>query len=106
MKRVNSKGNPWHDDRGRFCHGPIGTVDCDIEIETQMNRPMKTEKWESVSRKRIEFEDDVVVVYDDDEDEVYKGLEDYEPMRDESWKWDNSSQTYRLGNYRKVCLDI
>lgn len=22
MQRISSKGNPWHDERGRFCHGP------------------------------------------------------------------------------------
>ena len=27
MERRSSKGNPWHDAKGRFCHGPTATVD-------------------------------------------------------------------------------
>lgn len=27
MERRSSKGNPWHDAKGRFCHGPEATVD-------------------------------------------------------------------------------
>jgi len=55
--------------------------------------------------KRIEFEDDIVVVYEDGK-VIYKGEEDYEPMKYEDWKWDSSKKHYTFENYIKVCLDI
>lgn len=33
-------------------------------------------------------------------------IEDYEPMKDENWTWDNSLQAYILESYIKICLDI
>lgn len=58
--------------------------------------------------KQIEYENDIVVVYEDGE-EIYRGMEDYEPMKDEPWKWDDEQQCYTLQgecfNYRKVCID-
>lgn len=59
-------------------------------------------------RKRIEFEDDIVAVYRDDE-EIYKGMEDDEPMKREPWKYDDSTKTYSIPGYeeyKKVCIDI
>lgn len=62
------------------------------------------EDYTKYPRTRINFEDDIVIVYDGDK-EIYKGLEDYEPMKDEDWRWDNATQSYVLGNYRKICLE-
>lgn len=57
--------------------------------------------------KRINYEDDIVVVYDKSGGVIYKGEEDYEPMKYEDWKWNNEKQYYTLGDdYIKVCLDI
>ena len=53
------------------------------------------------SGKRIDYDDDLVIVYDKDGNVVYKGLEDYEPMKDEDWKFDSSIGAYRLGDYIK-----
>lgn len=58
------------------------------------------------SYKRIDYEDDVVIVYDPDGKEIYKGIEDYEPMKDEYWKWDSSENCYKLDGYKKYCLDV
>lgn len=55
-------------------------------------------------RKRIEFEDDIVRVYDGNK-EIYAGAEDYEPMQDEDWKWDNANKYYKFGKYIKVCCE-
>lgn len=52
----------------------------------------------------INFEDDTVIVYDGDE-EIYRGIEDYEPMKDENWKWDEKTKSYVFDNYRKICLE-
>ena len=64
------------------------------------------------NRKRLEVEDDLVIVFKDDS-EIYKGIEDYEPMKDENWRYDNSIQAYRLEDsrtdghtYIKICLDV
>lgn len=68
-----------------------------------------------MERKRIEFEDDIVVVYADvdisDGKLIYKGLEDDEPMKDVAWTWDNGNRCYRFRDadgrhYKKICLDI
>ena len=65
--------------------------------------------------KRIEFEDDIVIVYADVDishgREIYRGLEDYEPMKDVRWSWDSGNGCYRFRDadgrhYKKVCLDI
>lgn len=57
-------------------------------------------------RRRIEYEDDIVVVYDENDKVIYKGLEDYEPMKDENWVWNSSMQAYILDSYIKICLDV
>lgn len=59
------------------------------------------------SGKRIGFEDDIVVVYDEKGSVIYKGIEDYEPMKDENWKWVQDKGYYTLDNkFIKVCLEI
>lgn len=73
---------------------------------------MSKRSYKSYNRKRLETEDDLVIVFRDDS-EIYRGEDDYEPMRDENWKWDNSIQAYKLEDsrteghaYIKICLDI
>lgn len=56
------------------------------------------------SGKRINFDDDLVIIYDKDMNVVYKGLEDYDPMKDEDWKWDASIGAYRFGDYIQNCV--
>lgn len=57
--------------------------------------------------KRIEYDDDFVVVMLGAR-EIYKGIEDYDPMRDESWKWDEKERAYFLKlngkTYKKMCV--
>lgn len=55
-------------------------------------------------RKRIDFEDDIVRVYDGNK-EIYAGAEDYEPMKDENWKWDEANKYYKFDKYIKVCSE-
>ena len=49
---------------------------------------------------RISFEDDIVEVRKGSE-VIYRGMEDYEPMKHESWKYDEHHKLYRLGEYTK-----
>ena len=59
---------------------------------------------------KIKYEDDLVVVTEKGK-EIYKGLEDYEPMRYEPWVWKFTTKSgkghYELQNGRykkyKVC---
>lgn len=51
---------------------------------------------------RIDYDDDSVIVYDAKGKIIYKGLEDYEPMRDEPWCWDEIIKGYRLEKYVKI----
>lgn len=73
------------------------------------------DKSRNYPKKRIEFEDDIVIVYADVDisygREIYKGLEDYEPMKYVHWEWDNGNKCYRFRDadghhYKKICLDI
>ena len=66
---------------------------------------IQEKKFTKGSGKRINFEDDLVIVYDAKTGEVlYKGLEDYEDMKDEDWKWDDSIGAYRFGDFIKDCV--
>ena len=51
--------------------------------------------------ERINYDDDVVVVYEvsDTEDKIYSGLEDYEPMKREDWKYCEELGVYYLKDY-------
>ena len=51
--------------------------------------------------KKIEFEDDLVIVKCNGR-EIYKGIEDYEPMKDEDWTWDGSKYTLPGGYTKEV----
>ena len=47
MKRKSSRGNPWHDANGRFCHGPEASVDTwgnPISEEQRQEAVKKSEK--------------------------------------------------------------
>ena len=61
--------------------------------------------YKTYERKQIEYEDDLVIVYDENENQIYKGIEDYDLMKDENWQWDNLEKIYRCGDYIKICLD-
>jgi len=68
------------------------------------DRDISEKKEFKGSGKRIDFDDDLVVVYDKDMNVVYKGLEDYEDLKDEDWKFDPSIGAYRFGEFIKNCL--
>ena len=55
--------------------------------------------------KRIDYEDDVVVVYNERNEIVYKGTVDYCPYKDEPYTWNKNGGYYDLRNgYRMVCV--
>lgn len=67
--------------------------------------------FHDIVRKKIEYDDDLVIVYDENNNAIYKGMEDYEPLNNEDWKWNKKLQAYELqmpdGNiYTKVCLSV
>lgn len=54
---------------------------------------------------RINYEDDVVVVYNDKDEIVYKGIVDYCPYKDELYTWNATGGYYDLQNgYKMVCI--
>ena len=57
-----------------------------------------------VKGKRIQYEDDIVIVYDENMDVAYEGLEDYDPNKDLPWKWDESRGGYVYKDWFKVCI--
>lgn len=56
--------------------------------------------------KEIEYEDDIVVVYDSNGNELYRGLEDYEPNKYEPWVYNEKTGEYTYNGMRKVCLAL
>lgn len=56
--------------------------------------------------KQIEFEDDIVLVLDENGKQIYKGPEDYEPLKDEDWRWDERAGHYTFNGMVKKCLNI
>lgn len=54
--------------------------------------------------KRIQYEDDIVIVYNASGKEVYRGLEDYDPNKDLDWEWDEATGRYEYKGWHKVCL--
>lgn len=58
--------------------------------------------------KRINYEDDIVIVKNPKGVTIYNGMEDYEPMKDEPWSWNSSIKGYTLsspeGTYTKYCI--
>ena len=52
---------------------------------------------------KINMDDDLVIVVQNGEI-IYNGIEDYEPMKDEPWKWNSKEKCYELDNYKKYCL--
>lgn len=62
-----------------------------------------------MSGRRVNFDDDMVVIYRNGKLE-YKGLQDYNPYRDEDWEWDDKKKHYTMRHgkdeYIMVCLDI
>lgn len=56
--------------------------------------------------KQIEFEDDIVVVCDANGKIIYKGIEDYEPLKDADWKYDSLNNVYTYNGMTKKCLNL
>lgn len=56
--------------------------------------------------KEIEFEDDIVIVYDSNGNELYHGLEDYEPNNREAWVYNERTREYHFNGMKKICLAL
>ena len=55
--------------------------------------------------KRIDYEDDVVLVYDDKNNIVYQGIVDYCPYKDEPYTWNEQGGYYELPyGYKMSCI--
>ena len=54
--------------------------------------------------KRINFDDDFVIVVNDKDEVLYKGIEDDEPMNRENWQWNDKERCYTLDKYKKYCV--
>ena len=57
-----------------------------------------------VPSKRIEYEDDIVRVFNEKGEEVYKGLEDYDPNKDLDWRYNETRNCYEYKGWTKVCI--
>ena len=56
--------------------------------------------------KQIEFEDDIVIVCDEKGNVLYRGIEDYEPFKNENWKYDALNNVYTFRGMTKKCLNV
>jgi len=57
------------------------------------------------SRGRVLFEDDLVRVFNEKGEEVYKGMEDYDPNKDLAWEYKEERNRYEYNGWIKVCTD-
>lgn len=65
----------------------------------------KVKAYVGIARRKIIYENDVVFVLDKNDKEIYRGIEDYEPMKDAPWRWDKDDLVYRYKDYVKICYD-
>ena len=56
--------------------------------------------------KEIEYDDDIVIVCNAKGEVIYKGMVDYEPLKDEDWEYDALNNVYTLGDMTKKCLAL
>ena len=56
--------------------------------------------------KKIEFDDDIVVVCDANGNVIYKGMEDYEPFKGSPWVYNRLYNYYELNGMTKKCLNL
>ena len=54
--------------------------------------------------KRIEYEDDMVRVFNEKRETAYQGIEDYDPNKDLDWRWDETRHWYEYNGWIKVCI--
>ena len=57
--------------------------------------------------KEINYEDDLIVVYNEKDEVVEKGIVDYSEFKDEPYKWNERGGYYELINlpgYKMVCV--
>lgn len=67
-------------------------------------RPKLTEARIPKGKGRINYDDDLVKVYKDGKI-IYSGEEDYEPMNQENWKYNETLKAYELpGGYVKILI--
>lgn len=57
-----------------------------------------------IKTKRIEFDDDLVIVYDEAGNEAYRGLEDYDPNKDLDWRYNEATGRYEYRGWTKICI--
>ena len=82
-----------------YATGYSGTISLkDLKREAERAaKQVATEKVEKVpGGHRIHYEDDLVEVYNDKGKEVYHGILDYCPYKDENYKWNEADQNYDL----------
>ena len=54
--------------------------------------------------KRIQYDDDLVRVFNEKGKQVYSGMEDYDPNKDLDWRYDPESGTYKYRNWTKIAI--
>lgn len=90
-------------DKGKFDFKKLGNLTKESEEPSFITVPKEL-------RKRINYEDDIVIVYNPKGEVDYKGIEDYNQYRDADWAWDEEHKYYTHVHdgktYYEVCLDI
>lgn len=56
--------------------------------------------------KRIQYDDDIVVVYDEIGKLIFKGMEEDDPYQYCDWQFDEDLGCYTCNGWKKECLDI
>ena len=58
----------------------------------------------TMKTKRIQYDDDLVIVYDEAGRVAYKGMEDYDPNKDLDWRWNAAEGCYTYLGWKKICI--
>ena len=108
----NVASNPWENsDKKRKLINSLYILDTeenekvDSDDLTAYKKEALNVLGESLEESQIEFDDDLVVVVSPNGQTIYKGIEDYEPMKDEDWKYDYDCDCYRFEGYTKYKID-
>lgn len=57
-----------------------------------------------IKTKRIQYDDDLVIVYDENGKVAYRGIEDYDPNKDLDWRYNEATGRYEYRGWTKICI--
>lgn len=101
-KEPNFKREPINKDKKEPKKIKINKKD---KVEIDKPESKEDNLKEITGNGRINFEDDLVKVFNSKGEEIYKGLEDYEPYKEENWRYNSDKKRYEYKDLIKIRVD-